>query len=402
MASASEYRVLISEFKSKDGLPPALKGELPVSSIRFRSIFSAPGSATITIPLSANPLAGLDFSLVSPWRALIHIQRGTRILWAGPLLSWNVDLSSESVMLDVLGLWGYYRRCIINRGSSRHPEGYIVSQLGQHTIARELIQEFGDRPALWDQNDVYASNGPNALSFDPAQDPGKLRDRTYIWYEWKNLGEAVEQLAGVIDGFGFRIDHSQDAETGRISNHFVFTPQTGEPTRFILEHGVNCDVTSLTSDGDQMCTEPSMNGQGEGWGQLKTWWYNWGLEGDADRRIPRLAVVETHNSVSRPETLAAHAWRTAAVGQTPMVIPDVRLHPNGDVTPANLRVGHIVRVRIAVPNWPSLDADYVVDEIDVSVSGTGEETTLALVPLEIYKRVEGLEPGDGSPTEEPE
>ncbi|MGW2398497.1 hypothetical protein ACWCYY_18285 [Kitasatospora sp. NPDC001664] len=386
----AEYRILLSEFKTG-----AVLAELPASDLQFRSVLSAPGAGRVQVPLTARPLEGLDWSLISPWRTLVHVQRGPLILWAGPLVSWDVDMASEVMTMDLIGLWGYYRRCIINRESPRSEVGYVVNQLGQHVIARELIQLYGDNSAERGGS-YWRSNGPDALTFDPDQADGKLRDRTYLWYDWKNLGEAVEQLAAVIDGFDFRIDHRRPG-TGRIVNDFVFLPQGGTPTTFILEHGVNCDVTRVTSSGDQMCSETGVNGAGEGWGQLKSWWYNGALESEAGRRIPRLAAIETHNSVTEYNTAAAHAWRMAAVGQTPMVVPELRLHPGGDVSAGNLRVGHIVRVRARLASWPGVEGDYIVQEIDTRVTGSGEETTLSLVPVSIYKRVEGLEPGDGDP-----
>ncbi|MGV9263161.1 hypothetical protein ACWDRR_00690 [Kitasatospora sp. NPDC003701] len=396
MGGITEYRVLLSEFKTGE-----LIAEIPAESVSFHSILSRPGSAKVKVPLSARPLEGLDWSLVAPWRALVHIQRGERILWGGPLLTWDVDMDSETMTLDLVGLWEYYRRNIINRGfpgggQGRDDGGYQAYGVPQTVIARELIQYYADAPRPRDGSggDYWASNGPGALSFTapPMDWDDKRRDRSYMWYEWKSVGEAVEQLAAVIDGFDFRIDHDRMAD-GRVRNLFTFLPQGGTDTTFVLEHGANCNVSRITSDGAAMCTESAVNGSGEGWGQVKSWWNNGELETADGRRIPRLATVETHNSVSRPETLAAQAWRIQAVGAFPLVVPDVQLRPGGEVSVAELRVGHKVRVRARLENWPGVDAEYVVTELDTTVDGSGESTKLALVPVSAFRLVDGLEEG---------
>ncbi|GAA1403274.1 hypothetical protein GCM10009639_47850 [Kitasatospora putterlickiae] len=386
MADDNGYRVILSEFKGG-----ALLAELPVSGLSYRSILNAPGAASFTVPLAAEPLAGLDWSLVSPWRIIAHVQRGSRVLWGGPLLTWSVDLSAEEMTLDCVGLWEYHRRNMINLGYST---GTVPRE--QTTIARELIQQFADNPSpvAPGRPGYWGSNGPGALTFGPDLDTMK-RERTYDWFAWKSVGEAVEQLGAVIKGFDFRIDHDWDLDARVIRNHFRFLyPAGGQDTGIVLEHGTNCTVTSVTSDGDKMCTETGVNGAGEGWSQLKSWWYNGQLETEEGRRIPRLAAVETNNSVVRVETLTAQAERMTAVGAFPIVVPEVTLHPGGEYSAAELRVGHKLRVRARTARWPGVDAEYVVQEIATKVTSSGEETTLALVPVSIFERVDDWVKGE--------
>ncbi|WP_043477145.1 hypothetical protein [Kitasatospora sp. MBT66] len=380
MSENNGYRVILSEFKGG-----RLLAELPVSGLSFRSILNAPGSASFTVPLAAEPLAGLDWSLISPWRIIAHVQRGSRVLWGGPLLTWSVDLAAEEMTLDCVGLWEYYRRNMINLGYSTG-----TTPREQTTIARELIQTFADNPspAAPGQLGYWGSNGPGALTFDPDL-ASVRRERTYPWYEWKSVGEAVEQLGAVIKGFDFRIDHDWDVDARVIRNRFRFLyPAGGVDTGIVLEHGTNCTVTSVTSDGDKMCTETGVNGAGEGWSQLKSWWYNGPLETTEGRRIPRLSAVETNNSVVRVDTLTAQAERMTAVGAFPLVVPEVTLHPGGEYSAAELRVGHKIRVRARTANWPGIAAEYVIQEINTKVTSSGEETTLALVPVTIFARVD--------------
>ncbi|MGW3177750.1 hypothetical protein ACWDD9_00605 [Kitasatospora sp. NPDC001119] len=386
MTDDNGYRVILSEFKGG-----ALLAELPVSALNYRSILNAPGSASFTVPLAAEPLAGLDWSLISPWRITAHVQRGSRVLWGGPLLTWSVDLAAEEMTLDCVGLWEYYRRNTINLGYST---GTVPRE--QTTIARELIQQFADNPSPVAPGEYgyWGSNGPGALTFGPDLDTMK-RERTYDWFAWKSVGEAVEQLGAVIKGFDFRIDHDWDVDARVIRNHFRFLyPAGGQDTGIVLEHGANCTVTSVTSDGDQMCTETGVNGAGEGWSQLKSWWYNGQLETEDGRRIPRLASIATNNSVVRVETLTAQAERMIAVGAFPIVVPEVTLHPRGEYSAAELRVGHKIRVRARTAKWPGIDAEYVIQEINTKVSRTGEETTLALVPVTIFERVDDWVKGE--------
>ncbi len=360
---ASQYRVLFAEFMSGD-----VWGELPVTDLSFSRVINAPGSASVKVPLWA-----FDWQALQPWRVLVYIQRGQQIMWGGPLVGFGVDLENEEATLNCLGLWEYYRHRLITYDA-------VFIQRDQGAIVKALLQDFADGTGQYPWN-----TGPQALSWDGSAATGVLRDRTYRGYERKGVGQAVEDMAGVRDGFDFRIDHYWFGS--RIVNTFRLGPPSGVPADLVLEHGVTCDIPSFTVDGTAMVTEAAVTGGGEADDQLAAWWYNLPLEGDASRRIPRLSAVESRQDVTSVDTLTGYAQQIVSEGSTPVTIPAVRLYAHADPDPGDLQVGQQARVRARVGGRLVVNGGYKITEVSVKLTDGGEETTLALVPGEVFASV---------------
>ncbi|MFE2409840.1 hypothetical protein ACFXDE_16005 [Kitasatospora sp. NPDC059408] len=363
------YRILFVEFVSGD-----VWGELPALEVNFSRVLNAPGEASVKVPLTGPAVRGLPWQALQPWRVLVYVQRGQQILWGGPLVSYAADLSSETMTLNAQGLWAYYRRRFIT-------EDRVFLARDQALIARDLIRDFGDGTG-----NLVRSSGPKALTFDDTYLTGVVRDRSYWRYEWKGVGQMVEDLAQLKDGFDFRLDHFW--QNGRIVNRFVFGPPTGDPTDFVLEHGANCTVSGISADGTAITTEAVVTGAGDGADQLVSSWYDLLHETDGSRRIPRLTSVQSRVDVTVPATLTAYAQQAIAEGSVPIVIPAVQLHPHAFPSVGDLQVGQLASVRAKVGDWPGHSGRFKVTEISHKVSDTGAaETRLALAPGEVFANV---------------
>ncbi|MEU9047510.1 MULTISPECIES: hypothetical protein [unclassified Kitasatospora] len=358
----TDYRVIFAEFVSGD-----IWGELPISDLSFSMEINAPGSASLKVPLWA-----FDWQALQPWRVLVYIQRGQQILWGGPLLAFAVDLETEDATLSATGLWGYYRRRLISMSVS-------YAQLDQGAITRALVSSFGDGTGTG-----YLP-GPKALTWDGSAVTGVIRDRTYARYEYKNLGQAVEDLAGVRDGFDFGIYYGWSGS--RILNSFRFSPQGGIPTDVVLEHGANCDIPSFTVDGTARTTEATVTGGGEGDDQLAAVWVDLPAETSPSRRVPRLSSVSSRQDVTSTDTLTGYAQQAVSEGSTPVILPAVRLYPDAYPGPGDLQPGHLVRVRARAGGRLVLDGAYKVTAVSVKVTDGGEECTVTLVPEGVFANV---------------
>ncbi|MGW3229412.1 hypothetical protein [Kitasatospora sp. NPDC001095] len=359
----AQYRILFAEFTSGE-----VWGELAAAELSYTRTLSAPGSATVKLSFERFPWQAL-----APWRVLIYVQRGQQVLWSGPLLGFDVDLEAETVTLNAVGLWEYYRRRQITSTAT-------YAQLDQGLIVRRLVEDYADGTGRLSWN-----SGPGTLSWDGSEVTGVPRDRTYYGYEHKWVGQVVEDLAGVRGGFAFRIDSGWLG--GRLTNTMRFLPREGEPTDLVLDHGSTCDVPRVTVDGSGMVTEAAVTGAGEGEAQVTGWWYNLPAESDPSRRIPRLSSVESRQDVVDPGTLTEYARQTIAAGSVPITIPSVRLYPDGHPGPGDVQVGHQVRVRVPVRGRLLVDGRYLVTEITVRVGDDGEESTLSLAPVEVFANV---------------
>ncbi|MFD7591725.1 hypothetical protein ACFV6D_01660 [Kitasatospora sp. NPDC059812] len=363
-----QYRILFAEFTSGD-----VWGELPALELNFSRVLNAPGEGSVKIPLTGPAVRGLPWQALKPWRVLVYVQAGEQILWGGPLVTYAVDLSAETMTLNLQGLWTYYRHRFIS-------EDRTFLARDQALIARDLIKDFGDGTG-----DLVRSSGPKALTFDETYLSGIVRDRSYWRYEWKAVGQAVEELSQVRGGFDFRIDHFW--QSGRIANRFVFGLSTGDSTDFVLEHGANCAVPGVSSDGTAMTTEAIVTGAGDGADQLVSSWYDLLHETDASRRIPRLTSVQSRVDVTAPDTLTGYAQQMISEGSVPIVIPAVQLRPQTFPAVGDLQVGQLVTVRVRAGEWPGHDGRFKVTEIRHKVANTGTETELALTPGEVFASV---------------
>ncbi|MGX4737104.1 hypothetical protein [Kitasatospora griseola] len=358
----ADYRVIFAEFVSGD-----IWGELPFAELSYALEVNAPGAAALKIPLWA-----FDWQALQPWRVLVYIQRGQQVLWGGPLVAFTVDLENEDATLNALGLWAYYRRRMIGASVS-------YTQLDQGAITKALVTGFGDGTA------TGAAPGPKSLTWDGSAVTGVVRDRTYSKYEYKGLGQAVEDLAGVRSGFDFGIYYGWSG--GRIVNMFRFGPQAGEPTDLVLEHGANCSIPNVAVDGTSRTTEATVTGGGEGENQLAAVWVDLPAETDPSRRVPRLSAVQSRQDVTTSATLTGYAQQMIAEGSTPVVIPSVRLYPDTYPGPGDLRPGLLVRVRARVAGQLVLNGMYKVTAVSVRLGDGGEETTVTLVPAEVFASV---------------
>ncbi|WAL73115.1 hypothetical protein OU787_17345 [Kitasatospora sp. YST-16] len=364
-----QYRILFVEFVSGD-----IWGELPAVEVGFSRVLNAPGEGSVKIPLTGPAVRGLPWQALQPWRVLVYVQAGEQILWGGPLVTYAVDLSAETMTLNLQGLWAYYRRRYIS-------EDRTFLARDQTLIARDLIKDFGDGTG-----NLVRSSGPKALTFDDNYLSGVARDRSYWRYEWKTVGQVVEDLAALTTGFDFRIDHFW--QSGRIVNRLVFGPPTGDPTDFVLEHGANCTVPGITADGTSVTTEAVVTGAGDGADQLVSTWYDLLHETDGSRRIPRLTSVQSRVDVTVPDTLTGYAQQMISEGSVPVVIPAVQLYPDAFPGVGDLQVGQLATVRAKVGDWPGYSGRFKVTEITHKVSDNGaSETRLALAPAEVFASV---------------
>jgi hypothetical protein len=367
--AATDYRVTFVEFSTG-----VIWGELPVQTASFSRVLNAPGAASFKVPLSGEAVRDLPWSSLTPWRVLMYVQRGQQILWGGPLVGYGVDLAAEEVTFNCQGLWAYYRRRLITKDAT-------FAQQDQALIVRTLLKDFADGTGQYAWN-----TGPKALTFAETYTTGVKRDRTYRAYELKSVGAAVEDMAGVRDGFNFRIDYGWSG--GRIVNTFTMMyPTTGDPTSLVLHHGGNCDVPSVTVDGANMVTESAASGAGSAETQLRAWWYDLAHETDPGRQIPRLSAVQSRSDVIDVATLTGYAQQAVSEGSVPVTIPTVRLHPGRFPGAGDVFLGQIVTIRADVADWPGMAADYKIMEIATTVSDSGEETTLSLAPVEVFANV---------------
>lgn len=337
MTASPSYRFIACDLVTSVAL-----AELPVNSVSFGDIRNGAGALTVTILLGE--LRGTEAATVvaatRPGRTIVHVERDGVFLGGGWVI-WGRTYKSATHTLTLTGAgsWSYLRRRVI-------PATRSFTATEQTDIAATLIGE------------ALADGGWAATPVAWPWGPTVARDRTYYDYEAKFVGEAVEQLADVINGFDFAMISERDPVTGLIAPAWhCWYPRRGlawQDRGHVLELGRNlADLDWVESYGEQ-ATRVTVQGAGEGEAMARS--IRTAPEVEA-AGYPRSDAVRPEKDISTLGTLDAHGDRhlaTYAWGETSPVTTVTAGTASGP-RPGDLVCGDEVLVRIpggVDPMWP--------------------------------------------------
>lgn len=319
--------------------------EVPFTDVRWGKALNSPGGFSGFID-ARHPKASAEV-LYPAKRGLYVIREGLPV-WAGIITA--ARLSGGVVEIAGKGLWSYFqnRRIFATK---------TFNQVDQLVIARQLID--------------YAQGLPGGSIgvVTGSETSGRLRDRAYPSYECKPVGEAIEQLAAVQDGFDFEIltERSGSTFTNTFKLHY---PRQGRRTPITWEVGVHCDQDSWEVDADRISNYMRALGAGDGDAML--------ISDDSNPNLlseyPRYDDTTSYRDVSDPATLASYAqlWRTRR--QLPLIMPTITLRPTVDTGVGSFVCGDEVHVS-GTDGWSTLDGTYTIAAFTVNVSNEGDEAT---------------------------
>lgn len=348
----AQYRYLAADLKSG-----TIREEIPFSTVSFSHVLNRPGSWKGTIGLRHAKAAR---SILDPGKTAIHVERNGAIAWSGILWAGRANAKSAELELTGEGWWSYFRRRLITATKT-----YAATD--QLAIVRDLV--------TWAQ----AQAGGNIGLIVGTETSGVLRDRVYQDFELKNLGEAVEQLAAVSNGFDFAVESAWAGQV--VANTLrLFYPRRGAVTPFVFELGTNLEELSTEVDATRQATAIYAVGAGEAAAMLRA------TSSDATLLVefPLLEETVAYKDVTVLSTLQAHAdlarINTARpVERVPMLVAH---QANPDTAFGNYVTGDTVRVRAAA-GWMAMDRLMRVQELRVDVGADGKEAVgLAFVPEE--------------------
>lgn len=242
------YRVVSLDVRTN-----ALIAEIPVAGLSFGSVLNGVGelSGTVYLPPGTSTdalyLAAVYNDAVDEVRRQLIVERDGVIVWAGIIWASPYQDDNQSRSIKAAETWSYFRRRVI--GTRR-----TYSQADQLAIARELI------------DDAQAVTGGDIGVTVGTETSGVLRDRKYERWEYKQLGEAVEQLAAVRDGFDFAIDPSWASNGDLVKTLTLSYPRRGRSftsTGHVFEVGRNVIAWDWPSDGTRYANRIHNVGAGE-------------------------------------------------------------------------------------------------------------------------------------------
>ncbi|MFI9721532.1 hypothetical protein ACIHFE_18075 [Streptomyces sp. NPDC052396] len=329
---------------------------LPVTAIAYTDTLNASGTMSCTVPLSA-PAATPD--KLYPGGTGLAVLRDGEPIWGGILWTLNADLEAGTLTLNASGFHSHLK--------------------GKHFVAGETARDVDQNAMV--RNWVSRSNANSGIATDVSRikDSGRKRTRVWTRYECKNLGDAIEELAEVIDGFNFRYAPYWIERRKRMGNRLLISPRSGTPGTGLLEHRINCNVTSVSYDSTALATNAYAIGADNGAGEK--------LMGSArnaelGERIPARDSVTTYTDIKETETLLSKAQAAIDAGREPVAIPTLTLYPG--MSPAGFTVGDAVTVRVDSGYVAVLD-DFIITERKVDIETTGREgVSLSLANRKLF------------------
>lgn len=208
---------------------------------------------------------------------------------AKSFILWEASYTeSRFLNLRGAGLWSWFAQFPLSRS-------FTFTQRDQHLIAATLLN--------WAQ---HADQGGGIGVTIDTTTSGVLRDRTYNGFEYAPVGQRVDELAAVDNGFEFAIDSTFD---GNVTVTDTWRPSYPRAGRVWPDSGLQIDVdgtaAQLTVDWVTPTTDVREIGAGEGGVDMFTAAATDPALGDY---APLWDVVR-RKSVERRTTLQAHADR---------------------------------------------------------------------------------------------
>lgn len=351
------YRYLLANTLTNEVL-----AEVPFESASYGYVLNAPGAFSGTLGL--NQPASVQLVLktaLNLGQCSLYIERDKTLVWGGPLWTSSADIDAGTLTVNGEGWHSYFRRRVLRAKK-------VYTAQDQTFIAKDLIN--------YAQSFVGGSIGVDATQ---ALNTGVLRDRTYEAFERKKIGEAIEQLAAVDNGFDFRYDTLY--LSGVPSKRFLVDyPPTGRQTEIVLEVGKQLSKLRINTDATSLAYFIDAIGAGEGDLQLIATVSNPALI----NVYPMLDDVVSFIDVSIRKTLEDHARKRLRQGESPIVLPEVEWNPSLEPVVGSFKTGDIVTVRGGL-GVAFVNSKFRVMEFSVSVDDSGgEEGKITFAGLESF------------------
>ncbi|MER5783734.1 hypothetical protein ABT104_18725 [Streptomyces mobaraensis] len=359
--SAPSYRALFCDLRSDQ-----LLDVLPLQGVSLDDYIGKTGTASGTIPITNAGIAERVRAAVVPGRTALWLERGREIWWGG--IVWTTSLQSST------------RGFLTMQVQAATFDSYLDHRMLTDTLDSKGVDQYDIVRTLLD----YVQGTPGGdigITYDGA--PSKvLRDRTYSRYDLPKIRDLINQLAGVENGFEWRIAAYRHPESGRrVKELQLGSPIRTGTTEIVLDHPG--PVLSYTWPVDATA-------QANGWqSRGATDNHNQAadshpimselLVADADIAAgwPRLDGSSDYSTVSTQSVLDAHARADWTRARAPLTIPDVTVRVDGTITPALL--GATVRLRIRDLWWPqTLDQRFRVVGLAITPPERGRPETAKL------------------------
>lgn len=350
--------------------------EIPLTSVRFNKPLNGSGRFSATWKLDERSGHLNPHDLTMPTRRVIYAFRDSRPMWGGVIWSRAYDSERDTVEIGAGEFWSYFDHRKVLPLVPANPTLTTVAGLSttydnvdQNEIARQLVTQ------------AQAHTGGDIKIELDTTVSNTLRDRTYNGYDLTDVGEALRNLAGVIDGpdMVFDVIPSATGAPRRILR--IGTPWLGQQgSSHVWELGGNAIRYTWPTDGTRMATRAYATGEGVDLGtpiavheQPERY----------DQGFPLLEVEHNYSGAEGESTLAGHAEADQQAARMPVVLPTIEVR--GDIPPTAADINRGDDGWLVVPpdrfHRNGFEGAVRVIDMEFAPSIDAERVTLTLAPL---------------------
>lgn len=309
-----------------------------------------PGALSISIPIPNASIGSAVMNIV-PQKTICHVYRGDAIL--GSYIIWAKTISMDTsgkVTADVQGatLESYlYKR--------RLSQDLVYAGEEQLDIAADLIAEAQIGYS------AYPTSADIGVTPFTCAASGQLRDRTYLRSDADYVGDIIEALANVDNGFEFMIHTSDSGGTRERRILFGYPTLAASASPIVLEHPGNITAFSVLYDGSAGATVFTARGKSSA---TETGEEDAPLESDPgyateylDNGWPIIDRVVDYQSVSLKSTLDQYALWWASRRGGSIIVPDFDVDPTSmfDSGFSAMSLGATATVVMDNPAFPTVN-----------------------------------------------
>jgi hypothetical protein len=364
--AVTTYRYLFTNLATQE-----IIAELPLTGVGFTQQLNQAGTFSGHILLSGlnDNATGVNSSTYNvlnatiPAKTGLYVDRDGVLVWGGVIWGRTYNSQSQTLTIQAREWISYFER-------RRITETLVYTNTDQLVLAKNLI--------TWAQGQPNGNIGV-IYNTDGQTTSGILVDRTYYYYEYKGVFNAIQDLSRQNDGFDFAIDVSYDPTTGLPRKSFnTYYPHTNGTTVpvFLFPAG-NVVEYEYPEDGTLAANYIYTLGAGSNEGKLISYAV------DTTKYAQGWALLEdvvNYSDITDSNVLSALAQGQVNAYAYPPTTIKLTAPPYVDPVFGTYEIGDDARIIIQDDRFPNgLDAIYRIVGISIQPGEDGpERVTLTL------------------------
>lgn len=290
---SAHYRFLVTDLRNN-----TILDDLPLQKVTYSNALSKAGSIVAEIQINLDTKIHNLKEHTAPGKTGLYVVRNGVPVWGGIIWKRQYSAPDRTLRIDGATFESYLFRRF-------QRSNFTWKREDQLKMARSIIG------SVFDQVGVTVDSNNS----------GVYRERNLYKYEFKTIGDELQTLSDLINGFDWNVDISLD-DSGLVFNRELkfYYPKKGvtkEDTTISFEYpGIISDVT-YSEDAENGVNKSWAVGAGESEEQLEK------FATDSAGGWPILEDVENYKDVVIPATLQNHADSDLVRLRTPIEIAEI-------------------------------------------------------------------------------